>query len=44
MIRHLARLAEVVENVAEAVDFYWNVLGLSAKYGTDSEYAEVEQP
>ena len=42
MIRHLAGLAEVVEDVAEAVAFYRNVLGLPVKYEEGSEYAEVE--
>ncbi|KAA3645460.1 MAG: hypothetical protein DWQ07_13410 [Chloroflexi bacterium] len=42
MIRHLAGLAEVVDDVGKAVSFYRDVLGLPVKHEEGAEYVEVE--
>ena len=43
MIRHVAGIAEIVENVNEAVTFYRDVLGLQVEPGND-RYAVVTIP
>ena len=42
MIRHVAGVGEIVENVEAAVTFYRDVLGLEVEYEGDGEYAEVK--
>lgn len=42
MIRHLAGVAEIVEDVEAAVNFYRDVLGLAVKYEEGADYAEIE--
>jgi catechol 2,3-dioxygenase-like lactoylglutathione lyase family enzyme len=42
MIRHIAGIAEIVEDVEAAVNFYRNVLGLPVDYETGAAYATVE--
>ncbi len=44
MIRHVAGIAEIVEDVEAAVGFYRDILGLPVKYEEDSPYAHVEVP
>ena len=44
MIRHLGSIAEIVEDVEAAVDFYRNVLGVEVKYEEGANYAKVELP
>lgn len=44
MIRHVAGIAEVVEDVAFAVRFYTDVLGLSVEHQEGSGYAVVDIP
>ncbi len=44
MIRHLAGIAEIVEDVDAAVKFYRDVLGLTVKRDADSGYATIELP
>jgi catechol 2,3-dioxygenase-like lactoylglutathione lyase family enzyme len=42
MIRHVAGVGEIVEDVAAAVAFYRDVLGLEVEYDGDGAYAEVK--
>ena len=42
MIRHLAGIAEIVEDMDAAVGFYRDVLGLTVHHDQGSGYAEVE--
>ena len=42
MIRHVASIGEIVDDVEAAVSFYRDVLGLPVKYEEGSGYAEVE--
>jgi catechol 2,3-dioxygenase-like lactoylglutathione lyase family enzyme len=44
MIRHVSGVAEIVENVPAAVDYYRNVLGLTVEYKPDEPYAVVKVP
>ena len=44
MIRHLAGIAEIVEDVDAAVKYYRDVLGLPVKHDAASGYATVELP
>lgn len=44
MIRHLAGLAEIVEDVDEALSFYCEVLGLPLKDRMGADYAVLELP
>ena len=42
MIRHVAGVGEIVEDVEAAVTFYRDVLGLEVEYDGDGEYADVK--
>ena len=42
MIRHVASIAEIVEDMDAAAGFYRDVLGLPVKYNEGTGYAEVE--
>jgi len=42
MIRHIAGIAEIVEDVDAAIDFYRNTLGLKVEHEAGSGYANVE--
>jgi catechol 2,3-dioxygenase-like lactoylglutathione lyase family enzyme len=42
MIRHVASIAEIVEDVGEAVRFYRDVLGLPVEHEPGSDYATVD--
>ena len=42
MVRHLAGIAEVVEDVGAAVAYYRDVLGLSVEHDEGSTYAVVQ--
>lgn len=42
MIRHVAGIAEIVEDVGAAVNFYRDVLGLTVQHEEGSGYAMVE--
>lgn len=42
MIRHLASVAEIVEDVETAVRFYRDVLGLEVEYEPGSPYAQIK--
>ena len=42
MVRHLAGIAEVVEEVDAAVAYYRDVLGLSVEHDEGSTYAVVQ--
>ncbi len=42
MIRHVSAIAEIVDDMDAAVEFYRDLLGLTVKYEPGSEYAEVE--
>lgn len=42
MIRHLASVAEIVEDVEAAVRFYREVLGLEVEFEPGSPYAQVK--
>ena len=42
MIRHISAIAEVVDDVDAAVEFYRDVLGLSVEHQPGSSYATVE--
>ncbi|MDA0769505.1 MAG: VOC family protein [Chloroflexi bacterium] len=44
MIRHVAGIAEVVEDVGSAVRYYTDVLGLSVEHQDGSGYAVVDVP
>ena len=44
MIRHLAGIAEIVEDLEAAIGFYRNQLGLEVRPMPDGGYAEVEIP
>jgi len=44
MIRHLAGLAEIVEDVDAAVDFYTGVLGLELEKRMNQDYAILKAP
>ncbi len=44
MIRHIAGIAEIVDDVDTAVDFYCNNLGLKVEHEPGSGYAIVEVP
>ena len=44
MIRHLAGIAEIVENVSEALTFYCDTLGLEVKEKLGDDYAVVVVP
>ena len=44
MIRHLAGIAEVVEDMEGAVEFYRDVLGLDVEYEAGSGYGLVKMP
>ena len=44
MIRHVAGIAEIVEDIEVAVRFYRQVLGLTVRYQGGSGYAEVDVP
>lgn len=44
MIRHLAGVGEVVEDIAAAVAFYRDVLGLPVEHEEGSEYATIAIP
>ena len=42
MIRHISGIAEIVENVDAAVEFYRNTLGLKVEHESGTEYATIE--
>ena len=42
MIRHISAIAEVVDDVDAAVEFYRDVLGLSVEHQPGGGYATVE--
>ena len=42
MVRHVASIAEIVEDVEQAVHFYRDVLGLPVEYEPGSGYAQVQ--
>ena len=44
MIRHVASIAEIVEDFDSALAFYQDVLGLKVERQGESEYAIVEMP
>ena len=44
MIRHISAIAEVVDDVDAAVEFYRDVLGLSVEHQPGGGYATVEIP
>lgn len=44
MIRHVAGVGEVVEDVPAAVAFYRDVLGLEVEYEEGSDYATLKVP
>jgi catechol 2,3-dioxygenase-like lactoylglutathione lyase family enzyme len=44
MIRHVAGVGEVVEDVAQAVAFYRDVLQLEVEYEEGSDYATINVP
>ncbi len=44
MIRHLAGIAEIVDDVDAAVKFYRDVLGLAVQHEQGSDYATIELP
>ena len=44
MIRHIASIGEVVEDIGAAVDFYRDVLGLAGQYEAGSKYAGIKMP
>ena len=44
MIRHLASLAEIVDDVDAAVRFYRDTLGLTVQHEPGSPYAQIELP
>ena len=44
MLRHLASVGEIVDDVEAAVRFYRDVLGLSLDYEEGAEYVQVEMP
>jgi catechol 2,3-dioxygenase-like lactoylglutathione lyase family enzyme len=44
MIRHVAGVGEVVEDVGEAARFYRDVLGLEVEHEAGSDYADVRVP
>ena len=44
MIRHISAIAEVVDDVDAAVEFYRDVLGLTVDHQPGGGYATVEIP
>lgn len=44
MIRHVAGIAEIVEDVASSVKYYTEVLGLNVEYLEEGAYALVDIP
>ena len=44
MIRHIASIAEIVDDVSDAVQFYQEVLGLTVDHEPGSGYATIEMP
>jgi catechol 2,3-dioxygenase-like lactoylglutathione lyase family enzyme len=44
MIRHVAGIADIVEDVESAVTFYRDTLGLAVEYEPGAEYANVHIP
>lgn len=44
MVRHIAGIAEIVEDIEAAVRFYRDVLGLEVRREADAPYATVEVP
>ena len=44
MIRHISAIAEVVDDVDDAVEFYRDVLGLTVDHQPSGGYATVEIP
>jgi catechol 2,3-dioxygenase-like lactoylglutathione lyase family enzyme len=44
MLRHIAGLAEIVEDVDEAVAFYRDVLGLTVEQQNGEDYAMISVP
>ncbi len=44
MIRHMASVAEIVEDVGAAVEFYRDVLGLTVEHEAGTGYALVKVP
>ncbi|MGD8456381.1 MAG: VOC family protein [Anaerolineales bacterium] len=44
MIRHIAGIAEIVPDVAAAVGFYRDILGLEVEHEPGSGYATIEIP
>lgn len=44
MIRHVAGIAEIVDDMEAAVDYYRNVLGLTVHHEQGTGYADVEVP
>ena len=44
MIRHIAGIAEIVEDIGAAVEFYREVLGFKVDYEPGSGYATIDMP
>ena len=44
MIRHIASIGEVVDDLDAAVGFYRDALGLTVEYESGSKYAEIKMP
>ena len=44
MVRHIAGIAEIVEDVEAAVTYYRDVLGLDVEYDEGSHYALMQLP
>jgi catechol 2,3-dioxygenase-like lactoylglutathione lyase family enzyme len=44
MIRHVAGIADIVDDVASAVTFYRDTLGLSVEYEDGAQYANIHIP
>ena len=42
MIRHISAIAEVVDDVDAAVEFYRDLLGLTVEHNPGGQYATVE--
>ena len=44
MIRHISGIAEIVDDIGDAVEFYQEVLGFNVDYEPGSGYATIEIP
>jgi catechol 2,3-dioxygenase-like lactoylglutathione lyase family enzyme len=43
-VRHIAGIAEIVEDMEATVNFYRNVLGLAVEHETGAAYATIQMP